>query len=180
MVTTAIDKVRITRLQQQIDEIDNRGKATKTDAAKAVTLLLAFYPNQQVDESYQEILIDLLEGVDPKHLDKMVDVRNGIASSNEFIPSVAKIVEWLDKEEGFYRRARERLVIERDTLKSRDEWKQDPKEVREAKRAAWQQKKADFVKRGEEIEKARDKNPSSGMGDWKRPELSKEQWDQLR
>jgi len=130
-----------------------------------------------MEEGFAKSLARALEGADPALLDKMVDPKRGLAGKSVFPPSIAECLEWMEKEENFYARQRERLTNERDTLKSREDWTQDPQEVRETVWEAWERKKVDFVKRGDELERAKDKPLDVS---WRRPEIPKETMDKLR
>lgn len=96
--------LRIQELKAEISAIANVPKANSETAAKAVTLLLACYPNQQnpderVAKAFVQQLINLCTGVDLDVLQAMIEVNSGsslVRQKPSFLPNAGEVAEWID------------------------------------------------------------------------------------
>jgi hypothetical protein len=118
-------------LMRKVAELENSDRASRADAFSVIGLLLASYPSQEPrDDAYVQQLVSVCEGVDLDVLKAMVNPHGGVIATCRFLPSIAEVLEWLDRKMSMRQRELEGYRTEL-RAKTRAAEPEVPKEVRD-------------------------------------------------
>jgi len=94
-----IEISRLEKAKRELAMIENATLTSVEDAAKAVGILVASYPQTPPAEPdvYMRQLRGLLSSFPTNAIETLVDPLRGILTQCKFLPSIAEVYEWLEK-----------------------------------------------------------------------------------